>query len=74
MTGVAFCHTTLDARGLKFVSFLGDNEQSFFISFAESLESFVAYFYISVLFEENHYDFASIYLLASRKIFAVNFF
>jgi hypothetical protein len=64
----------LDARGLKFVLLLGDNEQRFFISFAESLESFEAYFYASILFEENHYDFASFYLMALSKIFAVNFF
>ena len=67
--GVAFCHTTLDARCLKFVAFLWDNEQRNFISFAESLESVVAYFYASILFEENHYDFASFFLLTLRKIF-----
>lgn len=45
-----------------------------FISFTESLESFVAYFYASVLFEGNHDNFAPFCLLALRKIFAVNFF
>ena len=74
MTCVAFCHKTLDVPGLKFLSFWGIMRKDFFISSVASLESFVAYVCASVLFEENRYDFASFYLFALRKIFAVKFF